>query len=410
MSQITMKENEKLETDKSAKKEEQVKSMWQIVVSQFLEHKFAVGGLIVIVLFTLISLCAPLISHYMGITPSDQDVFNRYKPMGSVVEFSDDKKESSIANFYEINPARGEAIKSFLQEKYRDHEAELEFQTEKEEFFFSLHEILNEEADLLREFRELKHPELTEFLTLRDRFFTKHWLGTDELGRDVLMRLIYGARVSLGIGVMVAIAAAIIGLLIGAIAGFYGGIVDTILMRVTDSLLSLPLLPFLIVLAAIDLKKLPVFDIFLGSESESIFKLVVILCLFSWMTVSRLVRGSILSLKEQEFIHAAKTLGAKDRTIILTHIFPNVVAPLLVAVTLNIGASILSEAALSFLGLGVQPPVPSWGNMLFNAQEIIYESPSLAILPGLMILIVVISFNFFGDGLQDAIDPKSVRR
>jgi peptide/nickel transport system permease protein len=128
------------------------------------------------------------------------------------------------------------------------------------------------------------------------------------------------------------------------------------------------------------------------------------------MTVARLVRGSVLSLKEREFILAARTVGANDRTIILTHMVPNVVAPLLVAITLNIGNSILSEAALSFLGLGIQPPTPSWGNMLFNAQELISESPMLAVIPGLLIFIVVISFNFIGDGLQDAVDPKAIRR
>jgi peptide/nickel transport system permease protein len=128
------------------------------------------------------------------------------------------------------------------------------------------------------------------------------------------------------------------------------------------------------------------------------------------MTVARLVRGSILSIKSREFILAAKTLGARDWLVILTHIVPNVIAPLLVAVTLNIGNSILSEAALSFLGLGIQPPNPSWGNMLFNAQELIFEAPLLAILPGLLILFTVISFNFIGDGLQDAIDPKAIKR
>ena len=128
------------------------------------------------------------------------------------------------------------------------------------------------------------------------------------------------------------------------------------------------------------------------------------------MTVARLIRGSILSLREREFILAAKTLGATDFTIIVRHMFPNVIAPMLVSVTLGVGESILSEAALSYLGLGIQPPTPSWGNMLFNAQELIYQAPTLAFLPGFLILLVVISFNFLGDGLQDAIDPKTVKR
>ncbi len=186
--------------------------------------------------------------------------------------------------------------------------------------------------------------------------------------------------------------------------------IDTILMRVTDALLSLPIMPVLIVVAAIDLRKIPLMDSLISTGNESILKLVIIFCLFSWMTVARLVRGSILSLREREFVLAARTLGARDRTIILRHMFPNVIAPLLVSVTLGVGESILFEAALSFLGLGIQPPTPSWGNMLFNAQELIYRAPYLAILPGLLIFFVVISFNYLGDGLQDAIDPKAIRR
>jgi peptide/nickel transport system permease protein len=164
------------------------------------------------------------------------------------------------------------------------------------------------------------------------------------------------------------------------------------------------------VIAAIDLNNVPFLSSITQYGNESIIKLVFILCLFSWMVVARLVRGSILSLREREFILAAKTLGATDATIIIRHMFPNVIAPLLVSVTLGVGESILFEAALSFLGLGIQPPTPSWGNMLFNALELIYKAPFLAIIPGVLILLVVVSFNFLGDGLQDAIDPKSVRR
>jgi len=181
-------------------------------------------------------------------------------------------------------------------------------------------------------------------------------------------------------------------------------------MRVTDALLSLPLVPVLIVVAAVDLQKLPALKSLMDPENESIVKMFLILCLFSWMTVARLVRGSILSLREREFVLAARTLGARDRTIIFRHMFPNVIAPMLVAITLGVGQSILFEAALSFLGLGIMPPTPSWGNMLNNAQEVIYKNVWLTILPGIMILLTTISFNFVGDGLQDAVDPKSIRR
>ncbi len=181
-------------------------------------------------------------------------------------------------------------------------------------------------------------------------------------------------------------------------------------MRVTDALLSLPLLPFQIMIAAVDLGKLPAIRELINPEYESIIKMVFILCLFSWMPVARLVRGSILSIREREFVLAAKTLGATDSTIIVRHMFPNVIAPMLVSITLGVGESILFESALSFLGLGIMPPTPSWGNMLNNAQELIYQAPYLAIIPGVLILITTVSFNYLGDGLQDAIDPKAIRR
>lgn len=245
---------------------------------------------------------------------------------------------------------------------------------------------------------------------LKTGFMKRHWLGTDELGRDVLIRLIYGARVSIGVGVLVAMVSGVIGLLIGSVAGYYGGMVDAFLMRVTDALLSLPILPILIIFAAVDISKIPIFGYLIRGENESIAKMVVILCLFSWMTVARVVRGTVLSVHKREFVMAAHTVGAGDLRIIFQHIVPNVIGPLLVAVTLKIGNAIMFEAALSFLGLGIQPPTPSWGNMLHNAQEIIYEAPRLAILPGMLIFITVISFNFLGDGLQDAVDPKAIRR
>jgi peptide/nickel transport system permease protein len=186
--------------------------------------------------------------------------------------------------------------------------------------------------------------------------------------------------------------------------------VDTVLMRVTDALESIPIFPVLIVVAAIDLNKVPLLNNLVGAQNESMYKLFFILLLFSWMGTARLVRGSVLAIREREFILASKTLGAKDSTIILKNILPNVISPLLVSVTLGVGASILFESVLSFLGLGIQPPTPSWGNMLSNGQELIWEAPSLAFLPGLLILITTMSFNYLGDGLQDAIDPKAIRR
>lgn len=381
---------------------EKVLPMWKIIATQFFEHRMAVIGLFVICTFILIALLAPVIEMVTGLNPERQNPLNRYKPVMTVAELPQDQREDRIMALENANPdtvaaLRTEVISRGFVTPAREEDAlyDLAFQDPKE---------------AIKKLKEIDSPLAKEMITQMSDFQTTHILGTDELGRDVFIRLVYGARVSMGVGIMVAIASALIGLLIGSLAGFYGGVIDTVLMRFTDSLLSLPVVPVLIVLAAIDLNKIPLFSQFVGSQNESIFKLFFVLLIFSWMTTALLVRGSILSLREREFILAAKTLGAKDSTIILRHMFPNVIAPLLVSVTLGVGESILFEAVLSFLGLGIQPPTPSWGNMLFNAQELISEAPLLAFTPGFLILLVTISFNYLGDGLQDAIDPKAIRR
>lgn len=238
----------------------------------------------------------------------------------------------------------------------------------------------------------------------------EHWFGTDEAGRDVFIRLIYGTRVSLGVAFMAAGASMAIGILVGTIAGYYRGIVDNVLMRITDALLALPIIPILIILAAIDLGKIPGLSILLRGEDSSVVKMVFILTVFSWMVQARLVRGAVLSIREQEFILSAKISGESDKGIIFREMLPNILSPVIVSVTLNVGQAILFEAALSFLGLGIQPPTPSWGNMLNNALEVIYNAPSLVVIPGFLIFLVVVSFNFLGDGLQDALDPRAIRR
>ena len=235
----------------------------------------------------------------------------------------------------------------------------------------------------------------------------QHPLGTDELGRDTLLRLLYGGRVSLLTGLAAAACAATIGTLVGLCAGYFSGRIDTLLMRFTDSIIALPLLPLLIVLAAIDLTKLGLSAQLATDESISLYRIVVIVALTGWTTVARLVRGATLSLREREFVLAARGIGASDWLIMRRHILPNLLSPIIVAVTLSIGSVILLESVLSFLGLGIQPPLASWGNMLTNAQQLIWEAPQLAVYPGLLIFITVICFNFVGDGLQDAFDPKA---
>jgi peptide/nickel transport system permease protein len=234
-----------------------------------------------------------------------------------------------------------------------------------------------------------------------------HPLGTDELGRDLLLRLLAGGRVSLGIGLVVAVAATVIGTLIGLAAGYFGGAVDTLLMRITDGVIALPQLPLLIVLAAVDVTKLGLPAEWAQSPMLSFWRIAAIIALVGWTTVARLVRGATLSVREREFVRAAIALGARPRRIMFVHILPNVMGPIVVSTTLSVGGIILLESVLSFLGLGIQPPMASWGNMLTNAQELIWSAPALAIWPGLMIFVTVICCNFLGDGLQDALDPRA---
>ncbi len=233
------------------------------------------------------------------------------------------------------------------------------------------------------------------------------WLGRDELGRDIFVRLLYGGQVSLLVGIVTALVAAVIGTCVGLFAGYRGGAIDAVLMRFTDSMIALPLLPLLIVLAALDLSKLGVPEAIAQSEHISLYRIVIIVALVGWTTSARLVRGAALSLRERDFVAATRAQGASGARIMFIHILPNLISPIVVATTLSAGKVILMESVLSFLGLGIQPPTSSWGNMLTNAQQLIYSAPELAIYPGLLIFLTVIAFNFLGDGLQDALDPKA---
>jgi peptide/nickel transport system permease protein len=234
-----------------------------------------------------------------------------------------------------------------------------------------------------------------------------HPLGTDELGRDVLFRLLEGGRVSLSIGIAAAVAAAALGTAIGLVAGYVGGWTDRVLMRANDALIALPLLPLLIVLAALDLSKLGVPAQLVKSDEISLLRILALTILVGWTTAARLVRGATLVTRSRDFVRAARSLGASVPHILWLHILPNVLGPLIVATTLSVGDVILLESVLSFLGLGIQPPLASWGSMLSNAQELIASAPMLAVYPGLMIFLTVIACNLFGDALQRRWDPRA---
>lgn len=397
-------------TQTEIQKAEQFLPMWRIVLSQFLQHRAAVIGLAVITFYLFIAIFAPVISYLTGLDPERQNPLARYQPPLSRIEMSIGQRQRMAEAFVRTQPDVMAAFASPSSDNANEGELAVHPLVESVRLSGDQRDVRMQELHSAWKEKGLPESSWARWMSTVQEFESFHLFGTDELGRDVLMRMIYGTRVSMGVGILVALASALIGLLIGSLAGYNGGWIDSALMRVTDALLALPTIPILIVVSAVDLDKVPGARLLIAPSNENILKLVVILVLFSWMQVARLVRASVLSLREREFILAAKTMGAGGTVIVLKHLFPNVMAPLLVAVTLGIGNSILYEAALSFLGLGIQPPTPSWGNMLFNAQDLVTQAPFLAILPGLQILFVVMSFNYLGDGLQDAVDPKAIRR
>ncbi len=226
-----------------------------------------------------------------------------------------------------------------------------------------------------------------------------HVLGTDEVGRDEFSRLLYGARISITLAVTAVLMEITIGTLLGALAGYYGGIVDYLLMRVTDVFLSIPILPLLLVLTGIVAAKSTKAALGFGS-------IVLIIGVLSWPTVARLVRANFLTLREREYVEAARAVGNGDARIIFRHILPNTVAPIVVQATLDVANVIILESVLDFLGFGIQPPTPSWGNMLANSQANLEQAWWAAVFPGLCILATTLAINFIGDGLRDALDPN----
>lgn len=220
----------------------------------------------------------------------------------------------------------------------------------------------------------------------------EHILGTDEVGRDVFARLIYAGRISIGVGFFAMVVSTILGTFMGVVAGYYGGLVDQVLMRITDAMLSIPGIFLLLMIGAV--------------VRPTVLIIILVLGLLNWVDIARILRSHILTIRQTNYIEAARALGAANGMIIWRHIIPNSLSTILVAAPLIVARAILSESALSFLGLGIQPPTPTWGNMLNQAQQHLLTTPGLAVTPGIMIMITVVSVNLIGDGLRDAFDPR----
>jgi peptide/nickel transport system permease protein len=246
-----------------------------------------------------------------------------------------------------------------------------------------------------------------------------HYMGTDHIGRDYFSRIVYAGRISLAVALITTGISAFIGIIIGAYSGFYGGWLDSVLMRAVEFLATIPILPLLLIISAMLIKNenfIPIPDIVLlvmskitllnTTDARQAVLIIIVLSGLGWLNDARLMRGMVLSLRDQTFVEAARSLGASNMAIIFRHMLPNALAPIIVNASLNLSGFIVAEAALSFLGFGIQDPIPTWGNMLAATQQFMFDRPYLPLLPGIPIVLTSLAFNYIGDGLRDALDPR----
>ncbi|MDH4129728.1 MAG: ABC transporter permease [Spirochaetota bacterium] len=401
--------------NKASKKKPTHLSPSKLAWKRFKQHKLAMVSLWILIVLGLLSIIMPLpwydIMDVNWLHPVDKPNIK--------ATFKESFSENILIP-YQIKEAR---LKKKIINKLSNEEKNIflsyyTFDSNKNTYKLKSELTSKDELNIIELLRKSEYPSQV------------YILGTDENGFDVFTRLFYGGRISLTVGLVTALFAAFIGTIIGSVAGYFGGWTDSILMRFTDTMLSIPILPLLIILAVLDYNELfsnigfdisgisnykwtleifgfKLFTIKLA-EWGSIIRIILIIALFSWMSVARLVRGEVLSLKQREFIEASKVMGASHCRIIFKHLIPNSLTPVIISTTLALGAVIQYEAVLSFLGLGISTSTPSWGNMLSNSREYFIKSPALFVYPGIFIAITVICINFIGDGLRDALDPRHI--
>lgn len=395
-------------------------SFWGAVWRRFRRHKLAIFGLWVLVIVFLFSFVGPVIYT----TDPSANIF-----------------EEDVANYYlsQINKVikKDPAIKEYLGQSLTQFEQDLKTADQlKAKAANGDYEALSQLAFSRSDISSLSMQILSQMASYTDsngnqpytyfldmtRYLSPpglpvgapgHPLGTDDQGRDLLARVMFGGKVSFTIGVVSALIAVILGSLIGLVAGYVGGIVDTLLMRFVDIMLSIPSMPLLLALAPLIRRWTKTLTEGMGlGVFGAILPMVLVLAIFGWMGLSRLVRGEVLSLREQQFIEAARAIGVPTSRILSRHLFPNVIAPVVVAASLAVAGNIIEEASLSFLGFGIQPPATSWGQILnvainfINSPEQIVRYWNMIFIPGALLFLTVLSFNFAGDGLRDAVDPR----